>query len=63
MSSLVKKNNKILFSERGSLMAKIKQENIFNLFRLFLRKLTYVNCISLGSLLSNLDVTKIDFFP
>jgi len=43
-------------------MAKIKQENIFNLFRLFFRKLTYVNSISLGSLLSNLDITKIDFF-
>jgi FkbM family methyltransferase len=57
-----KKNNKVLFPERSSLMAKIKQENIFNLFRLFFRKLTYVNSISLGSLLSNLDITKIDFF-
>jgi FkbM family methyltransferase len=57
-----KKNNKVLFPERSSLMAKIEQENIFNLFRLFFRKLTYVNSISLGSLLSNLDITKIDFF-
>ena len=57
-----KKNNKVLFPVRSSSMAKIKQENIFNLFRLFFRKLTYVNSISLGSLLSNLDITKIDFF-
>ena len=57
-----KKNDQILFPKKGTLMTKTYEKNIFNLLRLFFKKLIYVNCISLGSLLSNLDITKIDLF-
>jgi len=55
-----KKNDKILFPKKGNLMSKTYEENIFNLLKLFLKKLIYVNCINLSSLLSNLNITKID---
>jgi FkbM family methyltransferase len=55
-----KKNDKIFFAKHGTPMSKTYEENIFNLLKLFLKKLVYVNCINLSSLLSNLNITKID---